>query len=610
MPEKQSGPLILVDGSSYLYRAFHVPQLQQLTDSRGEQTGAAYGVINMLRSLLSEYRPEYMAVVFDARGKNFRHEMYKEYKANRPPMPDELASQVEPLHAMVRALGLPLLIIEGVEADDVIGTLARRAAEQGMQTVISTGDKDMAQLVGPQVTLINTMSRTTLDPAGVEEKFGIPPGRIIDYLALTGDSSDNIPGIPKVGPKTAAKWLTEYGSLDEVIAHAGEIKGKVGESLRDNLDTLALSRKLVTIDCDVALEQAPEQLRIQPADVDGLREWYTRLDFKRWLEELGAGGEAPPATADGAATNPEYETILTRDQFAAWLKKLEQAELIAIDTETTSLEYTAARIVGVSFAVAPGEAAYLPLAHDYVGAPEQLNRESVLQELRPILENKDIYKVGHNLKYDRNVLANHDIKLSGIRFDSMLESYVLDSTATRHNMDAVALKYLGHTTIKFEEVAGKGKNQLTFNQVPIETAAPYAAEDADITLRLHQAMWPKLSAVPLLEKIFMEVEMPLVTVLSDMEQTGVAIDIAMLEKQSEELARRISEIEQQAWDEAGQSFNLGSPKQIQELLYDKLQTAGHFQDAEGVAFNGGVSPRGAGAGLSPAGHDPGVALLQ
>ena len=570
MPEKHSAPFILVDGSSYLYRAYHVPQLQQLTDSRGEPTGAAYGVINMLRSLISEYQPDNMAVVFDARGKNFRHEMYKEYKANRPPMPDELASQVEPLHAMVRALGLPLLIIEGVEADDVIGTLAQRATGQGMQTLISTGDKDMAQLVGPQVTLINTMSRTTLDPAGVEEKFGIPPARIIDYLALTGDTSDNIPGIPKVGPKTAAKWLNQYGSLDEVIAHAGEIKGKVGESLRDNLDTLALSRRLVTIDCDVALQQAPQQLRVQPADVDSLRTLYGRLDFKRWLEELGAAGEAPPPAAD-AGTAPDYETILTREQLAAWLEKLQQADLFAVDTETTSLEYTAARIVGVSFAIAPGEAAYLPLAHDYVGAPPQLKRESVLQELRPILENKDIYKVGHNLKYDRNVLANHDIKLSGIRFDSMLESYVLDSTATRHNMDAVALKYLGHTTIKFEDVAGKGKNQLTFNQVPLDTAAPYAAEDADISLRLHQAMWPKLSAEPLLEKIFMEVEMPLVTVLSDMEQTGVAIDIAMLEKQSAELARRISEIEQQAWEEAGQSFNLGSPKQIQELLYDKLK---------------------------------------
>ncbi|MGB5442074.1 MAG: DNA polymerase I [Gammaproteobacteria bacterium] len=571
MPEKHPAPFILVDGSSYLYRAFHVPQLQQLTDSRGEQTGAAYGVMNMLRSLISEYHPENMAVVFDARGKNFRHEMYPQYKANRPPMPEELAAQVEPLHAMVRALGLPLLIVGGVEADDVIGTLARRATGLGMQTLISTGDKDMAQLVGPQVTLINTMSRTTLDPAGVEEKFGIPPGRITDYLALTGDTSDNIPGIPKVGPKTAAKWLNQYGSLDAVIAHAGEIKGKVGESLRDHLDTLALSRRLVTIDCDVALEQAPDQLSVQPTDVDGLREWYTRLDFKRWLDELGVAGEAPLAPAADAETSTDYETILTRERFASWLEKLQQAELIAVDTETTSLEYTAARIVGLSFAVAPGEAAYLPLAHDYVGAPEQLNRESVLQELRPILENKDIYKVGHNLKYDRNVFSNHDIKLSGIRFDSMLESYVLDSTATRHNMDAVALKYLGHTTIKFDEVAGKGKNQLTFNQVPLETAAPYAAEDADITLRLHQAMWPKLSAEPLLEKIFMDVEMPLVTVLSDMEQAGVAIDIAMLEKQGAELAKHIARIEQQAWDEAGQAFNLGSPKQIQELLYDKLK---------------------------------------
>ena len=571
MPEKQSRPFLLVDGSSYLYRAFHVPQLQQLTNARGEQTGAAYGVLNMLRSLLSDYHPECMAVVFDARGKTFRHELYKEYKATRPPMPEELAAQIEPLHALVRALGLPLLMVGGVEADDVIGTLAARATKLGMQTVISTGDKDMAQLVGPQVTLINTMSRTSLDPAGVEEKFGVPPGRIIDYLALVGDSSDNIPGIPKVGPKTAAKWLTEYGSLDEVVARADEIKGKVGESLRDNLDTLALARKLVTIDCNVELEQAPDQLRIQPADVDSLREGYTQLDFKRWLDELGDAEDAAPVALSSAGTAPDYETVLTQARLDAWLAKLHKAELFAIDTETTSLDYTSARIVGVSFALSPAEAAYVPLMHDYVGAPVQLDRESVLQQLRPILENKDIYKVGHNLKYDRNVLANHDIKLSGIRFDSMLESYVLDSTATRHNMDAVALKYLGHTTIKFEEVAGKGKNQLTFNQVPLETAAPYAAEDADISLRLHQAMWPKLSSESLLQAIFMEVEMPLLTVLSDMEQAGVAIDISMLGKQSEELAKRIAEIEQQAHREAGQTFNLGSPKQIQELLFDKLQ---------------------------------------
>ena len=570
MPEKQTRPFLLVDGSSYLYRAFHVPQLQQLTDSRGEPTGAVYGVINMLRSLLSEYQPEYMAVVFDARGKTFRHEMYEEYKANRPPMPDELAAQVEPLHELVRALGLPLLQVGGVEADDVIGTLASRATELGMETVISTGDKDMAQLVGPQVTLINTMSRTTLDPDGVKEKFGVPPERIIDFLALTGDSSDNIPGIPKVGPKTAAKWLNQYGSLDEVIAHAGEIKGKVGESLRDNLETLDMSRRLTTILCDVELDDAPDKLSVQPPDLDNLRAGYAALEFNRWLEELSDGDDS--AATAGITNEPEtdYETVLTQQQFDAWLEKLQQAELIALDTETTSLEYTAARIVGVSFSVMPGTAAYVPLAHDYMDAPQQLNRESVLQQLRPILENKEVYKVGHNLKYDRNVLANHDINLSGIRFDSMLESYVLDSTATRHNMDAVALKYLGHTNIKFEEVAGKGKNQLTFNQVPLETATPYAAEDADIALRLHQSMWPKLQAEKALENIFVDVEMPLLTVLSDMEQSGVAIDISMLEKQSAELAKRISEIEQEAWREAGQTFNLGSPKQIQELLFDKL----------------------------------------
>jgi len=574
MSEKQSRPLMLVDGSSYLYRAFHVPNLQQLTNARGEPTGAVYGVINMLRSLIREYQPALMAVIFDARGKTFRHELYSDYKANRPSMPEELAVQVEPLHRLVRAMGLPLLQVPDVEADDVIGTLASKAARQGMETVISTGDKDMAQLVNEHVTLVNTMSRTTLDSAGVEEKFGVTPAQIIDFLALTGDSSDNIPGVPKVGPKTAAKWLATHGSLDNIVAHAGDIKGKVGESLRDHLDRLPLSRELTTIRCDVDLDAGPETLQMQAPDIDQLRELYTDLGFTRLLEELGSEpAESSEADGDTSAgmDEPDYETVLSQAQLDAWLKRLQQAGVFAFDTETTSLDYMAARIVGVSFSVATNEAAYVPLAHDYPGAPTQLNREAVLAQLRPLLENSELYKIGHHIKYDRNVLANHGIKLDGMRYDSMLESYVLASTATRHDMDSVALKYLGHTNIKFADVAGKGAKQLTFNEVPVETAAPYAAEDADITWQLHAVMWPQLTANPALEKIYTEIEMPLVTVLSDMEQTGVAIDTAMLAQQSKELAQRIMGIEQEAHREAGQPFNLGSPKQIQQLLFDKLQ---------------------------------------
>jgi len=566
MSATRSRPLLLVDGSSYLYRAFHA--LPPLTTSRGEPTGAVYGVINMLKSLLAEYRPEHMAVVFDARGKTFRDELFAEYKANRPPMPDELAAQVEPLLALVKALGLPLLQVNGVEADDVIGTLAARAATAGMETVISTGDKDMAQLVDAHVTLVNTMSHTTLDVDGVREKFGVPPERIVDLLGLMGDSSDNIPGVPRVGPKTAVKWLNEYGSLDDVIAHADDITGKVGESLRANLDTLALSRRLASIRTDVALETGPQDLSLQPPDVAALCDWYTRLEFSRWLGELPDSGAA--ATAAGGET-PDYETVLSGERLEAWLARLEQAGRFAFDTETTSLDYIAARIVGVSFAVRAHEAAYVPLAHDYAGVPQQLERSVVLERLRPLLENSELSKIGHNLKYDRNVLKNHDITLSGIEYDSMLESYVLDSTATRHDMDSVALKYLGHTTIKYEDVAGKGARQLPFNEVPLETAAPYAAEDADIALRLHEAMWPQLEAVTGLEEIYREIELPLITVLSDMERAGVSIDTAMLARQSVELAERMAEIEQVARREAGQPFNLGSPKQIQEILYDKLQ---------------------------------------
>jgi DNA polymerase-1 len=565
----RSRPLLLVDGSSYLYRAFHVPNLQRLTNSRGEPTGAVYGVINMLRSLLAEYDPELIAVVFDARGKTFRHDLYEAYKANRPSMPDELAAQVEPLHALVRAMGLPLLQVEGVEADDVIGTLAARASAAGMDTVISTGDKDMAQLVDEHVTLVNTMSNTMLDVAGVEDKFGVTPAQIIDFLALTGDTSDNIPGVPKCGPKTAAKWLAEHGTLDELIAQADTVKGKVGENLRASLGQLPLSRELTAIRRDLELEETPQMLRRQVPDTGGLRELYTQLDFRRWLDELDtdAGASAP----DRSAAAADYETVLEEDRLDAWLARLEQAGEFAFDTETTSLDYMAARVVGVSFAVTAGEAAYVPLAHDYPDAPAQLARDAVLEKLRPLLENIEYKKIGHHIKYDRNVLANHGIKLDGISADTMLESYVLASTATRHDMDSVAHTYLGHTTIKYEEVAGKGKNQLSFNEVPLETAAPYAAEDADITLQLHQAMWPKLAAEPGLAAIFNDIELPLVTVLSDMEQAGVAIDTDMLEKQGRQLAKRIAEIERAAHGEAGQPFNLGSPKQIQGLLYDKLQ---------------------------------------
>ncbi|HUT41958.1 MAG TPA: DNA polymerase I [Gammaproteobacteria bacterium] len=572
MAANNSAPLLLVDGSSYLYRAFHVPNLQQLTNARGEPTGAVYGVVNMLRSLLTEYAPKHIAVVFDAKGKTFRHDLYAQYKAHRPPMPDELSSQVEPLLELIRALGLPLLQVEGVEADDVIGTLAATATAHGLDTVISTGDKDMAQLVDEHVTLVNTMSGTRLDADGVQEKFGVTPGQIVDYLALIGDTSDNIPGVPSVGPKTAAKWLTAWGSLDNVIEHAGEIKGKVGDKLRAALEQLPLSRELATIRCDLELDTGPEALQRQPPDAGRLRELYQALDFKRWLEELEEGDAVPSAgAARGPAVEPAYETVLDEVRFTAWLDVLEAAGEFAFDTETTSLDYMAARIVGVSFAVTEGEAAYVPLAHDYPGAPAQLERDAVLEKLRPLLESREIKKIGHHIKYDRNVLANHDIKLDGIGYDTMLESYVLDSTATRHDMDSVALKYLAHTTIKFEEVAGKGKNQLTFNEIPLETAAPYAAEDADITLRLHAAMWPRLAREPGLETIYRDIEIPLVTVLSDMEQTGVAIDTGMLAQHSRQLAKRIVEIEQEACREAGQPFNLSSPKQIQELLFEKLQ---------------------------------------
>lgn len=571
MSDPNAKPLILVDGSSYLYRAFHA--LPALTNSRGEPTGAVYGVVNMLRRLLNDYDPEHMAVVFDAKGKTFRDELYAEYKAQRPPMPPELASQIAPLHAIVRAMGLPLLMVEGVEADDVIGTLARQAAAAGMPVLISTGDKDMAQLVDGHVTLVNTMTDTVLDPAGVVEKFGVPPERIIDYLALIGDTSDNVPGVPKVGPKTAVKWLQEYGSLDAIIAHAEAIKGKIGDNLRESLGFLPLSRQLVTIKCDVPLAQGPQELRRTAPDVDALREWYGRMEFKGWLAELLGGGEVVTAESEtpAAVAQRHYDTVLTMAQLDTWLARLRAAELFAFDTETTSLDYMDAEIVGVSFAVEPERAAYVPMAHDYPGAPDQLGRDEVLERLQPLLEDPHRPKLGQNLKYDMSVLANHGITLRGIAHDTMLQSYVLDSTATRHDMDSLALKYLGRKTISFEEVAGKGAKQLSFNQVPIEPAAEYAAEDADITLQLHQALWPRVAAEPALKRVYEEIELPLVPILSRMERAGVLVDVAMLRRQSVELALRMNEIEQAAYSAAGGPFNLGSPKQIQEILFERLQ---------------------------------------
>jgi DNA polymerase-1 len=569
MASKSDSPFILVDGSSYLFRAFHA--LPELINAQGQQTGAIYGVLNMLRKLVDTYQPKYMVVVFDAKGKTFRDELYPQYKAQRPPMPDELSSQVPPLLELVSASGLPMLQVPGVEADDVIGTLAGQAAEAGWKTVISTGDKDLAQLVNEQVSLINTMNDSVMDDQGVADKFGVEPGQIIDFLSLVGDSADNIPGIPKVGPKTAAKWLSQYGSLDELVAHAGDVKGKVGENLRAHLDQLPLSKELATIRCDVELGVDLYDLSVKPPELDTLRSWFERLEFKTWLRQLNneTGGVAEQQRA--AVDEVEYQTLLTRQEFVDWLQRLQQSELFGFDTETTSLDYMQARIVGLSFSIEPAQAAYLPLAHDYAGAPEQLDRGWVFDQLRPLLEDPRKAKLGHNLKYDRNVLVNHDIRLQGIAYDSMLESYVLDSTASRHDLDSLCQKYLSHSNIKFEDVAGKGVRQLSFNQVPLETASPYAAEDADMTLRLHRHFWPRLSAQPRLRALFEELEMPLLNVLSDMERNGVKVDVAMLKKQSQELAGRMQEVESQAQQLAGEPFNMASPKQIQAILFDKQQ---------------------------------------
>jgi DNA polymerase-1 len=581
-------PLILVDGSSYLFRAYHVPYLQALSTADGRPTGAITGVLNMIRSLKKDFPNGNVIVVFDAKGKTFRNDMYPEYKANRPPMPDDLRTQIAPLHEIISAMGLPLLVIPGVEADDVIGTLAKQASEQGIETVISTGDKDMAQLVTPHVRLINTMTDVEMDEAGVIEKFGVRPDQIIDYLALMGDKVDNIPGVVKCGPKTAVKWLTEHGTLDEVIANADKVKGKIGENLRDALEQLPLSYQLATIKCDVELEQSVEELQPKSPEVETLTNLYQEYELKRLLADLGKNNdvssekitnkqptkEAISNTPDVVAVDveqSEYDIILDQTSFTSWLDKLSNSEAFAFDTETTSVDYMKAELVGLSFAVETGKAAYVPLAHDYVGAPEQLDKAWVLAQLKPLLESKIIKKIGQNLKYDANVLSHEGIELQGVDFDTMIESYCYNSVATRHNMDALALKYLDYKTVHFEDIAGKGAKQLTFNQIDIEKAGHYAAEDADITLRLHQAIFPALKQLPEQLSVYKDIEMPLMPVLAQMEQTGVLIDSDLLAEQSQSIGQRLDELEIEAHNLAGKSFNLGSPKQLQQILFEELK---------------------------------------
>ena len=597
----RSPDLVLVDGSSYVYRAFHA--LPPLSNSRGEPTGAVLGVLNMLLKFLKDYQPRRIAVVFDAPGKTFRDELFTEYKAHRPSMPDDLRAQIGPLLEIIAAQGLPLLRVPGVEADDVIGTLARRAAQAGQTVLISTGDKDMAQLVDGSITLINTMNNTVLDRDAVKAKFDVYPEQIVDYLALVGDSSDNIPGIDKVGPKTGARLLQQYGGLDELIGHVAEVPGKVGENLRTGLTTLELSRRLATIRTDLTLPLSVEELAPGPPDGARLRALYTRYELRALLRQLeggdaaaggaatpvahspqalpavpGTAAAAPPATAplSGASPAPadiarRYETVTRWEDLERWLAAVRTAELFAFDTETTSLDYMRAEIVGVSLCIEPGVAAYVPLRHVYPGAPEQLDRERVLAALKPILEDPARGKVGHNLKYDAHVLANAGIRLAGMRFDSMLESYVWNSVATNHDMDADAQRYLGLRTITYEDVAGKGAKQLSFDQVPLERAGEYAAEDADVTLRLHGALWPQLQGVPALARLYLECEQPLVPVLFAMEHRGVLVDRERLRTQSREFARQLQELLLQAHREAGHEFNIESPKQLQQILFERLQ---------------------------------------
>ena len=582
-------PLILVDGSSYLFRAYHVPYLQALSTADGQPTGAITGVLNMLRSLKKDYPNGNIIAIFDAKGKTFRNDMYPEYKANRPPMPDDLRSQIAPLHEIISAMGLPLIVTPGVEADDVIGTLAKQADELGIETVISTGDKDMAQLVTEHVRLINTMTDVEMDVAGVSEKFGVRPDQIIDYLALMGDKVDNIPGVVKCGPKTAVKWLTEHGTLDEVIANADKVKGKIGENLRDALEQLPLSYQLATIKCDVELEQTAAELGPKAPDIAALSELYQKFELKRLLADLNKGGGEASATNAKATVSKnstdeqaavieavdveesQYDIILDKTLFAQWLNKLQESDAFAFDTETTSVNYMKADLVGLSFAIEVGKAAYVPLTHDYEDAPEQLDKDWVLAQLKPLLESTSIKKIGQNLKYDANVLSHYDIALQGIEFDTMIESYCYNSVATRHNMDALALKYLDYKTVHFEDIAGKGAKQLTFNQIDIEKAGHYAAEDADITLRLHHAIFPALEQTASMLSVFNDIEMPLLPVLARMEQTGVLIDSDILAEQSLSIGQRLAELEIEAHNLAGKSFNLSSPKQLQQILFEELK---------------------------------------
>lgn len=565
--------LVLVDGSHYLFRAYHA--LPELKNDKGEQTGAIYGVISMLRKLIRGYSPDYFAVVFDAKGKTFRNDLYADYKANRPEMPEELAAQIEPLHRIIRDLGIPLLMIDSVEADDVIGTLAKRAELENMDVLISSGDKDLAQLVNDRIKMINSMKNIVIDADGVREKYGVRPDQIIDYLTLVGDAVDNIPGVNKVGPKTAAKWLKEYGTLETIIEHADEFRGKVGEYLRDSLEQLPLSKQLVTLKCDIDLDLRPEDLVTTKPDNNKIRQHYERWQFRSLLDaagfnDTGSEGEDNRDQNGDPPADCTCETILHQAELDEWIKALQEADLFAFDTETTSLNYAEAEIVGVSFAIQPGRAAYLPLGHDYDGAPVQLDRDNTLQQLQPLLENESRPKVGHNLKYDMNVLHNHGITLRGCRHDTMLQSYVLNSTASRHDMDTLAEKHLQKKTIHYEDVAGKGARQISFNQVPVEQAAPYAAEDADVTLRLHRHLWPQLTGIKPLQSLYECIEIPLMPVLSRMESYGVMIDADLLRRQSRQLTALMEDAEEEIFREAGQSFNIGSPKQIQAILYDKM----------------------------------------
>ena len=566
--------LLLVDGSSYLYRAFHA--LPDLRNAQGEPTGAIYGVLNMLRRLAADYKPDYLACVFDAKGKTFRDDWYAEYKAHRPPMPEDLVRQIEPLHRAVAALGWPLLMIDGVEADDVIGTLARQAAAAGMRCVVSTGDKDLTQLVNERVTLINTMTNERLDEAGVEAKFGVPPNLILDYLTLVGDSVDNVPGVEKVGPKTAVKWLSQYGSLDGVVAHAQEIGGVAGENLRRALAWLPQAKKLLTVYCDVPLPLKPEELVPQPQGEAELAGLFRRFGFKSWLKEPAQAGAAPSEPVAAQAAHPpdtiarRYVTIGDETQLAEWLKLLDRAALVAFDTETTGLDPLTAQLVGMSFCAEPGRAAYLPLAHNYAGAPRQLGVERALALLRPWLEDPARPKLGQNLKYDQHVLANHGVRLRGVAHDTLLESYVLESHL-RHDMGTLAERHLHLDTISYDDVTGKGAQRIGFEQVSVERATEYSAEDADVTLRLHQCLYPKVQAEPGLEYVYRQIELPAREVLFRMERTGVLIDAALLEAQSRELGQKMMELEHQAYREAGQPFNLNSPRQIGEIFFERLQ---------------------------------------